>query len=140
MPETSVLPKKFSDGPHGLGTQFYSGYFSEIFTITAYTILFTGDPDDRSLRKVETEVVIPKLVREKARTEKCIPEVENFNKCCKESSVFMVFKCRDENASLKSCLASWYNNEEFKQLCTEEYLKERSEFRRTGIKKPFKRA
>lgn len=52
----------------------------------------------------------------------------------------MVFKCRDENAVLKSCLASWYNNEEFRQLCTEEYLKERSEYRRTGIKKPTKRA
>ncbi|XP_050347413.1 COX assembly mitochondrial protein homolog [Nymphalis io] len=117
MPESSVLPKKFSDGPHGL-----------------------GDPDDRSLRKVETEVVIPKLIREKAKTEKCIPEVEDFSKCCKDSSVFMVIKCRNENSALKSCLSKWYHNEEFKKLCTEEYLKERSEYRRTGIKKPMKRA
>ena len=52
----------------------------------------------------------------------------------------MVFKCRNENSIMKSCLADWYRNEEFKQLCTEQYLKERSEYRRTGIKKPIKRA
>ncbi|CAH0725753.1 unnamed protein product, partial [Brenthis ino] len=117
MPEASVLPKKFSEGPHGL-----------------------GDPNDKSLRKVEVEVVIPKLIREKAKTEKCVQEVAKFNECCKESSILMVFKCRDENSTMKSCLAEWYRNEEFKQICTEEYLKERSEYRRTGIKKPMKRA
>ncbi|XP_034834371.1 COX assembly mitochondrial protein homolog [Maniola hyperantus] len=117
MPDTSVLPKKFSEGPHGL-----------------------GDPDDKSLRKVEIEVVIPKLMREKAKTEKCVKEVEEFNKCCKASSVFMVVKCREENSTLKSCLTNWYVNEEFRQICTNQYLNERSEYRKTGIKKPMKRA
>lgn len=35
-----------------------------------------GDPDDRSLRKVETEIMIPKIMREKAKTEKCTRQVE----------------------------------------------------------------
>ncbi|KAJ0174636.1 hypothetical protein K1T71_009744 [Dendrolimus kikuchii] len=113
----SVLPPKYSEGPHGL-----------------------GDPDDRSLRKVEKEVLIPKLIRDKAKKEKCTTEVSEFEKCCKDSSLLMVVKCRKENSSLKDCLSSWYNNNEFKQLCTEEYLKERSEYRRTGVKKPIKRA
>lgn len=117
MSEASVLPKKFSDGPCGL-----------------------GDPNDKSLRRVEIEVLIPKLIREKAKAEKCFQEVAKFHECCKESSVFMVFKCRNENTIMKSCLADWYQNEEFKQLCTKQYLKERSEYRRTGIKKPIKRA
>ncbi|XP_068618125.1 COX assembly mitochondrial protein homolog [Battus philenor] len=115
--EKTVLPDKFSSGPHGL-----------------------GDPEDRSLRKVEIEVLIPKLMREKAKSEKCVKEVEEFNHCCKKSSVFMVVKCQEENSLMKSCLTSWYQNEDFRKLCTEEYLKERSEFRRTGVKKPMKRA
>lgn len=34
-----------------------------------------GDPEDTFLRKVETEVLIPKIVRERSRKEKCIEEV-----------------------------------------------------------------
>ncbi|XP_063829531.1 COX assembly mitochondrial protein homolog [Ostrinia nubilalis] len=117
MSNKSVLPPKFADGPHGL-----------------------GDPDDRSLRKVEIEVVIPKLMREKAKVEKCPKEVFDFEQCCKESSLLMVVKCRKQNSALKDCITAWYRNDEFKQLCTEEYLKERSEYRRTGIKKATRRA
>ncbi|XP_045522079.1 COX assembly mitochondrial protein homolog [Pieris brassicae] len=113
----SVLPSKFSAGPKGV-----------------------GDPNDTSLRKVETEVLIPKLMREKAKAEKCVEEVSQFNECCKNSSILMVYKCRNENNTMKTCLGNWYKNEEFKKICTEEYLKERSEYRRTGSKKPIKRA
>lgn len=102
--------------------------------------IFTGDPEDKSLRKVEVEVLIPKLIREKAKTEKCVKEVAEFEKCCKASSLLMVVKCRDENSALKECLSNWYKNDYFKQICTEQYLNERSEYRRTGIKKPIKRA
>lgn len=101
---------------------------------------FSGDPDDKTLRKVEAEVLIPKLIREKAKTQKCVKEVSEFELCCKASSLLMVVKCRDQNSALKDCLGSWYKNDEFKQMCTEEYLKERSEYRRTGIKKPMRRA
>ncbi|KAH9633244.1 hypothetical protein HF086_006846 [Spodoptera exigua] len=117
MAEKSVLPNKLSEGPHGL-----------------------GDPEDRSLRKVERDVLIPKLIREKAKTEKCIQEVAEFENCCKESSLLMVVKCRNQNAALKDCLGAWYQNEDFRKLCTEEYLAQRSEYRRTGIRKPIKRA
>lgn len=101
---------------------------------------FIGDPNDKTLRKVEKEVLIPKLMRDKAKKEKCNKEVSEFERCCKDSSLLMVVKCRKENSALRECLANWYNNEEFRMLCTEEYLKERSEFRRTGVKKPIKRA
>ncbi|KAM3965736.1 cmc1 protein [Aphomia sociella] len=115
--EKSVLPSKLSEGPHGL-----------------------GDPEDKTLRKVEIEVMIPKLMREKAKAEKCTDEVKDFEKCCKDSSLFMVVKCRKENSALRDCLTNWYRNEEFKQICTEQYLKERSEYRTTGIKKSIRRA
>jgi len=37
--------------------------------------MFLGDPLDRSLRKVEIDILIPKKMREKARDEKCSEEV-----------------------------------------------------------------
>lgn len=96
---------------------------------------FVGDPEDRTLRKVEKEVMVPKVMRERAKVEKCFEEVAAFQSCCKDSSVLMVVTCRKENEGLKACLTKWYQNESFKQECTEIYLAERAEFRRTGLQK-----
>ncbi|XP_044760017.1 COX assembly mitochondrial protein homolog [Coccinella septempunctata] len=98
-----------------------------------------GDPNDRFLRKVEVEVLIPQKMRDKAKAEKCSEEVKKFTECCASSSFAMVYKCRTENSLLKACLTRWYEDDEFKNICREEYLKERSEFRRTGIRKDPRR-
>lgn len=111
----SVLPQTAGGGPHGL-----------------------GDPDDRTLRRVEREVLIPKIMREKAKTEKCPDEVKAFETCCKKYSVLMVALCRKQNEHLRTCLSNWYQDEAFRSECTEIYLKERSEFRRTGLKQKFR--
>lgn len=79
--------------------------------------------------------MIPKKMRDKARDEKCNEEVKQFTECCKDHSVLMVVACRRENAALKNCLTRWYEDEGFKEQCKNEYLEERSEFRRTGIRK-----
>ncbi|XP_030751909.1 COX assembly mitochondrial protein homolog [Sitophilus oryzae] len=105
-----MLNPKLGGGPHGV-----------------------GDPEDKTLRKVEMEVMIPKKMRDIARVEKCSQEVEQFTECCKNSNVLMVIKCREQNNNLKKCLTEWYNNEEFKEYCKNLYLEERTEFRRTGI-------
>ncbi|KAK7071364.1 Mitochondrial aspartate/glutamate carrier protein, partial [Halocaridina rubra] len=72
------------------------------------------DPDDKHLRKVEMEVLIPKKMREIARDEKCPKEVADFTKCCKDSGLKMIYKCRAENKALWDCLTHWYNDAEFK--------------------------
>ncbi|CRK94237.1 CLUMA_CG007752, isoform A [Clunio marinus] len=108
----TVLPQKFGAGPYGL-----------------------GDPDDKSLRRVEKEVMVPKVMRDKAKVEKCLEEVQAFESCCKQNSLLMVVTCRKQNNLMKECLAKWYQDEVFKKECTEVYLKERSEFRRTGLEK-----
>jgi len=94
-----------------------------------------GDPNDNSLRKVEIDVLIPKIMRDRAKEMHCSKEVKEFEECCKASSLFMVFTCRNENSSLKSCLTKWYKDEAFKDECKQIYLQERSEYRRTGIAK-----
>ncbi|XP_078044790.1 COX assembly mitochondrial protein homolog [Augochlora pura] len=106
----SVLSPKLSKGPHKL-----------------------GDPDDTSLRKVEKEVLIPQIMRERARVEKCKEEVAEFTKCCAASNVLMVFKCKDENSILKSCLTKWFSDEKFREECTQQYLNDRKRYRTTGV-------
>jgi COX assembly protein 1 len=91
------------------------------------------------LRKVEKEVMIPIKMREKAKRDKCTEEVRAFSECCKQSSLAMVISCQTQNLELKKCLTRWYNDEGFKKECTDEYLQERSEYRRTGVKKNAKK-
>lgn len=74
-------------------------------------------------------------MRERARKLKCIPEVKEFEKCAQENGLLMPFKCQSQNSTMKDCLAYWFYNEEFKNECTQIYLDERSEYRRTGISK-----
>ncbi|XP_058056932.1 COX assembly mitochondrial protein homolog [Anopheles bellator] len=99
-----------------------------------------GDPDDRRLRKVELEVLIPKIMRERAKAEKCTTEVKAFEACCKDAGLFMVAKCQPTNDALKACTLRWYSDEKFKRECTEIYLEERREFRQTGVPKKFRNA
>ncbi|XP_037068371.1 COX assembly mitochondrial protein homolog [Pollicipes pollicipes] len=112
----TVLPARMAGGPHGL-----------------------GDPADRSLRRVEVEVLIPKIMRERARSDKCTELAERFSRCCSDNGLTMVYKCRNENDALRSCLTHWYENAEFRQECTERYLTERAEYRATGLKARLRR-
>ncbi|XP_055859127.1 COX assembly mitochondrial protein homolog [Episyrphus balteatus] len=114
---SSAVPKVDPKNPHGL-----------------------GDPNDRSLRKVEVEVLIPKIMRDRAKAEHCLKEVKAFESCCRDNSLLMVINCRQQNDVLKTCLANWYSNEAFKAECKEIYLKERSEYRATGIPKKHRMA
>nr|XP_046254992.1 COX assembly mitochondrial protein homolog [Scatophagus argus] len=91
-----------------------------------------ANAEEIHLRHVEKDVLIPKLMREKAK-ERCAEKVEAFNHCCKESGFFMVFKCRAENAALKECLTVHYKDPVFFEECKQEYIKEKLEFQSTGI-------
>ena len=71
-------------------------------------------------------------MREKAR-ERCPEQVLDFIKCCKDSGILMVVKCWKENSALKECLTAYYNDLAFYEEYKLEYLKEREEFRKTGI-------
>ncbi|XP_022184088.2 COX assembly mitochondrial protein homolog [Nilaparvata lugens] len=91
-----------------------------------------GDPEDTSLRKVERNVKIPQKMRDKARTEKCVDLVKAFMECGKQNKILFFMNCRAENKLMQECYARWFNDEGFRQECTNEYLKERAVYRRTG--------
>lgn len=47
----------------------------------------------------------------------------------------MVYKCRSENTAMQDCYLRWYKDKDFWDECTQMYLEERSEYRRTGVTK-----
>ncbi|XP_041360658.1 COX assembly mitochondrial protein homolog [Gigantopelta aegis] len=98
-----------------------------------------GDPDDKRLRQVEREVLIPQKMKFKARKEICAEPIRIFGACAKEMGLLMPFRCRKEAKQLKHCLKDAYADKEFAKRCEEEYLQERSEYRRTGIKMKHKK-
>ncbi|XP_035699169.1 COX assembly mitochondrial protein homolog [Branchiostoma floridae] len=89
------------------------------------------------LRHVETDVLIPKMMRAKAK-ERCHQEVKEFTDCCKDSGLGMVLKCRTQNSQLRACLTKYYKDPEFYDMCKQEYLQQKREFQETGIRKSSK--
>ncbi|XP_070583398.1 COX assembly mitochondrial protein homolog [Erythrolamprus reginae] len=88
---------------------------------------FAGEP---KLRHVEKDILIPKIMKDKAK-ELCSKQVKDFTKCCKDSGFLMVVKCRKENKLLKECLIGYYSDPAFYEECKTEYLKTREEHRAT---------
>uniref|UniRef100_A0A8C3CCB3 COX assembly mitochondrial protein n=1 Tax=Cairina moschata TaxID=8855 RepID=A0A8C3CCB3_CAIMO len=111
-----------------------------------------GAAENSKLRHVEKDVLIPVIMRDRAK-ELCSDKVQAcreegalaacwlempdsaFTKCCKETGFLMVVKCRKENTALKDCLVGYYSDPSFYEECKTEYLKQREEYRATGIKK-----
>nr|XP_045242999.1 COX assembly mitochondrial protein homolog isoform X1 [Macaca fascicularis] len=108
------------------------GSLREVSLIRVNSSTKLSSRTNQHLRHVEKDILIPKIMREKAK-ERCSEQVQDFTKCCKNSGVLMVVKCRKENSAMKECLTAYYNDPAFHEECKMEYLKEREEFRKTGI-------
>jgi len=109
--DKTVLANHLGGGPHGI-----------------------GDPDDKSLRKAEVEILIPQKMKAKAKKERCAEEIKGFGICAKEQGFMLPFNCRNEGQLMKECLEKAYTDQAFQEQCKQEYLRERSEYRRTGIR------
>eukprot|EP00056_Hartaetosiga_gracilis_P020471 m.19567 g.19567 ORF g.19567 m.19567 type:complete len:112 (+) comp8482_c0_seq4:173-508(+) len=59
--------------------------------------------DDNHLRRVETDVVIPKMVQESAKL-KCADFLQAFSDCAKGRTVSVIFKCKEENKRMQDCI------------------------------------
>ncbi|KAK2815361.1 hypothetical protein Q7C36_023627 [Tachysurus vachellii] len=92
----------------------------------------TSNSEEPHLRHVERDVLIPKLMRQKAK-ELCAQHVEAFTQCCKDSGLLMVVKCREENNALKQCLTKHYTDPAFYEECKQQYIQEKQDYERTGI-------
>merc|ERR1711936_990938 len=102
--DKTVLPDRLGGGPYGL-----------------------GDPDDQTLGKAEKEILIPQKMKAKAKVERCADGIRGFGECAKEQRFLMPFKCREVGRQTQKCLEAAYQDPAFVALCTQEYLRERSE-------------
>ncbi|WKY03145.1 hypothetical protein Q1695_016446 [Nippostrongylus brasiliensis] len=107
----TILPHYSSAGPHGL-----------------------GDPDDRTLRRIEADVIIPNRMNAHIEREDCHEQYLGLVSCMrKEGAVKGLKLCKPALADFNQCKYVKFHDTEFRERITEEYLQERSEARRTGL-------
>ncbi|XP_031558702.1 COX assembly mitochondrial protein homolog [Actinia tenebrosa] len=95
-----------------------------------------------TLRHVERDVLIPKIVREISR-EKCKPYLDEFTNCCKGRTLSMVWACRKENRVMQDCLQKYFKDNSIYEEAKHLYLQRRDEFQKDyaqhGEKTEFKK-
>ncbi|VDM76709.1 unnamed protein product [Strongylus vulgaris] len=107
----TILPGYASSGPHGL-----------------------GDPDDRTLRRIEADVIIPNRMNARIEKVECHESYMDLVNCMREKGAVKGLKlCKPELGVFNHCKFLKFNDTEFRERMTEEYLQERSEARRTGM-------
>ncbi|VDN05085.1 unnamed protein product [Thelazia callipaeda] len=124
----TLLPAHSVGGPHGV-----------------------GDPNDRSLRRVEADVLIPNMMNERIQRVECREPLQSSNLFCftschnfhikvsdlaeclkREGSFLGLRKCQNQLNRYEECQLALFNDPWFRQQITDEYVKERAEYRRTG--------
>ncbi|XP_053210714.1 COX assembly mitochondrial protein homolog [Panonychus citri] len=99
-----------------------------------------GDPKDLSLRKIEKNVLIPEIMREIASKNQCKDVTKAFFDCAKEKGILIAPKCNKHRDNLVNCMEYWLNDKDFRKETTIQYLKDRAEYRKTGVTaRPSKR-
>ncbi|GMT32701.1 hypothetical protein PFISCL1PPCAC_23998, partial [Pristionchus fissidentatus] len=107
----TILPHYSSSGPFGL-----------------------GDPDDRTLRRIEADVIIPNRMNAAVERVECNAQYMDLIKCFRsEGAVKGLAECKPILALFNACKAEKFHDIAWREHMTEEYLKERSEARRTGM-------
>lgn len=93
------------------------------------------------LRKVEKEVLIPRLTEYKITHELCADEAREFALCAKEQGLRVVIDCKPLMKKFEECSNRWWRDEEFKKQMEQEYIDKRTKFRQTGEaeRSPFRK-
>jgi hypothetical protein len=93
------------------------------------------------LRKVETEVLIPRQLEYKITHELCSEEARLFAECAKKSGFRVIFDCKDLRKKFEECSNKYWRDEATRKKVEEEYLEKRRKYKETGVaeKSPFSR-
>ncbi|XP_057309024.1 COX assembly mitochondrial protein homolog [Hydractinia symbiolongicarpus] len=90
------------------------------------------------LRKIESEVLIPNLMKKKAKV-LCKDVMASFAECVKGRTISMAWSCGKETKAMKSCLKEMLAKPELYEEARVEYLTTRNSFQEhyaaTGVKK-----
>ena len=96
--------------------------------------------DDPTLRRVEKDVVIPKLMRDQARLVDCVEEVKVFNNCVKNykkgyEKYIAFMKCKPESNAMLKCMNDLFVDYDYYLKCKEMFLKEKRILLLTNMEK-----
>ncbi|KHN82771.1 COX assembly mitochondrial -like protein [Toxocara canis] len=92
-----------------------------------------GDPDDRTLRRIEADVIIPNRMNSVIEKVECNEQYMDLIRCFRnDGAVRGLRSCKDVLAVFNKCKAEKFRDPDFRERITEEYLNERREARRTG--------
>ncbi|KAI6244133.1 COX assembly mitochondrial protein [Aphelenchoides fujianensis] len=93
-----------------------------------------GDPNDRSLRKIEADVLVPNMMNKQIEKVECRPQYEDLVACMRrEGGAVGLRTCTDVLGVFNACKKDKFEDPSFRQRITDEYLDERSSVRRTGM-------
>ena len=93
-----------------------------------------GDPADTSMREVEYYLT-PRMIWKKVRFEKCASATEDFYNCIQSVPSGEEHRCRGKEREMLECKSHYYSPDHIDAVeneCISEYIKLRSEFRKTG--------
>lgn len=93
------------------------------------------------MRKVEKEVLVPRMMEYKINHELCNEENRLFAECAEKNGLMVVVRCREVFNTFKACSNRWFKDEAFQKEMEKEYMQKRDKFRDTGeaTKSPFGR-
>ena len=96
--------------------------------------------DDPTLRKVEKDVVIPKIMKDRARLVDCVEEVKVFNKCVskykKSYEKYLTFiYCKPESNAMLKCMNDLFVDYDYYLKCKDIFLKEKKLYELTKLDK-----
>ncbi|CAI5445913.1 unnamed protein product [Caenorhabditis angaria] len=107
----NIMPHYSAGGPHGL-----------------------GDPDDRTLRKIEADVIIPNRMNAHIEKNACNESYLGLITCFrKDGAVSGLNTCKPALEIFNRCKYERFHDPEFRAKITDDYIRERSEARRTGM-------
>lgn len=96
---------------------------------------------DPSLRKIEKDVVIAKIMRDYAREEACVDEVKLFNECSKlyqgkpylRNAFKTTYKCKPQCKVMMECMDNVFKNEDVYYMCKKKFMRKKILFTTTGV-------
>uniref|UniRef100_A0A158PAM0 COX assembly mitochondrial protein n=1 Tax=Angiostrongylus cantonensis TaxID=6313 RepID=A0A158PAM0_ANGCA len=95
---------------------------------------YSGDPEDRTLRRIEADVIIPNRMNEQIEKVECNESYMDLVNCMREKgAVKGLMLCKPELTVFNECKYLKFHDTEFRERMTEKYLEQRSEARRTGM-------
>nr|CAD2177446.1 unnamed protein product [Meloidogyne enterolobii]CAD2182771.1 unnamed protein product [Meloidogyne enterolobii] len=98
-----------------------------------------GDPDDTFLRKYESNVLIPDILAKRIEKNECRETFMKFAECMRDGGAFTgTHNCRPFYKKFQDCKVEKFRDPNLRKEVTDEFIKDRSEFRKTGLDENYR--